>query len=63
MKIIFVMKNILSDKMSSHKKSASENDLKVFVEATLQEYGVGITKVMTLKTLHQVNYFEVKFCG
>merc|ERR1719266_1347863 len=46
------MKNI-SDKMSSHKKSASENDLKVFVEATLQEYGIGITKIMTLKTLHQ----------
>merc|ERR1712113_864278 len=42
-----------SDKMSSHKKSASENDLKLFVEATLQEYGVGITKMMTLKTLHQ----------
>ena len=49
------MKNIISDKMSLHKKSASENDLKVFVEATLQEYGVGITKIMTLKTLHQVN--------
>ena len=48
------MKNIISDKMSSHKKSASENDLKLFVEATLQEYGVGITKIMTIKTLHQV---------
>ena len=47
------MKNI-SDKMSSHKKSASENDLKSFVESTLHEYGVGITKIMTLKTLHQV---------
>lgn len=43
----------MGDKMSSHKKSASENDLKCFVEATLQEYGVGITKIMTLKTLHQ----------
>ena len=50
----FVMKNLISDKMSSHKKSASENDLKLFVEATLNEYGVGITKIITLKTLHQV---------
>ena len=43
--------------MSSHKKSASENDLKQFVEATLQEYGLGITKLMTLKTLHQVGTY------
>jgi len=43
----------MGDKMSLHKRSASENDLKLFVESTLQEYGVGITKMMTLKTLHQ----------
>ncbi len=43
--------------MSVHKKSASENDLKQFVEATLQEYGLGITKLMTLKTLHQVGTY------
>ena len=48
------MKFFKSDKMSLHKRSASENDLKLFVESTLQEYGVGITKMMTLKTLHQV---------
>ena len=45
-----------SHAMSSLKRNVSENDLKQFVEATLQEYGTGITKMMTIKTLHQVSF-------
>ena len=52
--------------MSSLKRQktfVSENDLKQFVQATMQEYGVGITKIITLKTLYQVIVFVNQLSG